>query len=247
MQIDIRQLEHDGPHTTPWHKHESGQLFWLSHGLIVIETEQSQWAVTPGSVGWFPANVHHRAKSMGTVRGKCLYLAPSFGGDSAPHSGIYRADTFIFELLSRICHSAKTLFPDDYRDALLHVLACEMAQMDELPLQLTLPEDRRARNVANELLKDPGCMLNQAQLAQKWGISVRNLSRLFNQETGLSFSQWRQQAKVLSSLQWVLAGLSVAEIAALSGYSNVSAYIEIFRQRFGKTPGQFKGQGQTSA
>ena len=95
--------------------------------------------------------------------------------------------------------------------------------------------------MANELVNNPGCMLNQAQLAHKWGMSVRNLSRLFNQETGLSFSQWRQQAKILSSLQWVLAGLPVAEIAALSGYSNVSAYIEIFRQRFGKTPGQFKG------
>ncbi|HGK7508259.1 helix-turn-helix transcriptional regulator [Kluyvera cryocrescens] len=241
MQIDIHPLEHTGSHATPWHRHESGQLFWLSHGLIVIETELSQWAVTPGSVGWFPANLYHRAKSMGTVKGKCLYLAPAFGGDPSSRSGIYRADTFVFELLGRICHSANTSFSDDYKDALLHVLAYEMAQMTELPLQLTLPEDRRARNVANELLNNPGCMLNQAQLAHKWGMSVRNLSRLFNQETGLSFSQWRQQAKILSSLQWVLAGLPVAEIAALSGYSNVSAYIEIFRQRFGKTPGQFKG------
>ncbi|ECP5716443.1 helix-turn-helix transcriptional regulator, partial [Salmonella enterica] len=116
----------------------------------------------------------------------------------------------------------------------------ELNQLPELPLHLILPEDRRARNVANELLETPGSVLSQTQLAHKWGISVRNLSRLFHQETGLTFSRWRQQAKVLSSLQWIFAGLSVNEVAYLSGYSNVSAYIEIFRERFGKTPGQFK-------
>jgi len=105
---------------------------------------------------------------------------------------------------------------------------------------LTLPVDRRAGNVANQLLKSPACELAQPQLAQQWGLSVRSLSRLFTQQTGLSFSQWRQQAKVVTSLQWVLAGLPVSEVALRSGYSNVSAYIDVFRQRFGKTPGQLQ-------
>lgn len=109
-----------------------------------------------------------------------------------------------------------------------------------MPLQLTLPVDRRARNVANQLLKNPACELDQTQLAQQWGLSVRSLSRLFTQQTGLSFSQWRQQAKVVTSLQWVLAGLPVSEVALRSGYSNVRAYIDVFRQRFGKTPGQLQ-------
>ncbi|MHC0025517.1 helix-turn-helix domain-containing protein [Enterobacter vonholyi] len=106
-----------------------------------------------------------------------------------------------------------------------------------MTLQLKLPEDRRARNVANVLSKKTGYLLNQTQLAQKWGISALSLSRLFHHETGLTFSLWRQQAKIHLSFQWSFAGLSVNEAAYLSGFSNVSVYIEVFRERFGKTPG----------
>ena len=96
--------------------------------------------------------------------------------------------------------------------------------------------------MASELLKNPAGTRDQSQLAQQWGLSVRSLSRLFKEQTGLRFSQWRQQAKVVASLQWVLADLPVSEVAALSGYSNVSAYayIDVFRQRFGKTPAQMR-------
>ncbi|VDR29560.1 HTH-type transcriptional repressor of iron proteins A [Raoultella terrigena] len=84
--------------------------------------------------------------------------------------------------------------------------------------KLLLPTDRRARNVADQLLAHPDSPLTQAQLAQRWGLSVRSLSRLFREQTGLSFCQWRQQAKVVTSLQWVLAGEPIAEVAARSGY-----------------------------
>ncbi|PKE29080.1 AraC family transcriptional regulator [Rahnella sp. AA] len=241
--MKISQIEHDAAHSTEWHKHGSGQLFWLSQGLMIIETELTQWVVTPGSMGWFPANLYHRARSTRAVSGKCLYLEPLSSIHFPLCSGVYGTDTFILTLLERLCLNR----PADYGDALLKVLTCELNHLPELPLQLTLPEDRRARNVANELLKNPGCVLDQTQLANKWGISVRNLSRLFHQETGLTFSRWRQQAKVLSSLQWIFAGLSVNEVAYLSGYSNVSSYIEIFRERFGKTPGQFKETDKLAA
>ncbi|EML9832413.1 AraC family transcriptional regulator [Citrobacter freundii] len=236
MQIKTSRIEYDVMHSTEWHKHESGQLFWLSQGLMIIETELVQWVVTPGTVGWFPANLYHRARSSGAVSGKCLYPEPSSSIYFPVCSGVYGADTFILQLLERLCRNR----PVDYTDSLLKVLTFELNLLPELPLQLTLPEDRRARNVATELLKNPECALNQTQLAHQWGISVRNLSRLFHQETGLTFSQWRQQAKILSSLQWIFAGLPIKEVACLSGYSNVSSYIEIFRERFGKTPGQFK-------
>lgn len=237
------QIEYDAAHSTEWHKHGTGQLFWLSRGLMIIETELTQWVVTPGAVGWFPADLYHRARSAGPVRGKCLYLKPASNMPFPLCSGVYGVDAFILALLERLCLNGSA----DCRDELLKILTCELNQLAALPLQLTLPEDRRARNVADELLKNPGCVLNQTQLAHKWGISVRNLSRLFHQETGLTFSRWRQQAKVLSSLQWVFTGLSVNEVAYLSGYSNVSSYIEVFRERFGKTPGQFKENDKSAA
>ncbi len=235
-------FEYGSGHSTPWHQHTSGQLYWLSHGAMVIETELAQWTVTPGTVGWFPVGLSHSAWTPGRVRGHSLYPEPSSSCLFPSHPGIYGADAFLMSVLTRLCRSAPDAGPEDYLETLLKLLGYELSLGDPLPLQLTLPSDRRARNVANELLKNPACALSQSHLAQQWGLSVRNLSRLFQQQTGLSFSQWRQQAKVVASLQWVLAGLPVSEVALLSGYSNVSAYIDVFRQRFGKTPGQFRGK-----
>ena len=99
---------------------------------------------------------------------------------------------------------------------------------------------RRARHIADELLEEPASQKSQAALANKWGVSIRTLSRLFMEQTGLSFSQWRQQAKLLTSLQWIDAGLAISEVSALCGYATVSAYIKAFRERFRETPRQFQ-------
>jgi AraC-like DNA-binding protein len=69
---------------------------------------------------------------------------------------------------------------------------------------------------------------------------VRTLSRIFINQTGLTFSQWRQQSKIVTSLKWIQEGIPISEVAERSGYGNVSAYIEVFRQRFGQTPGKFQ-------
>ncbi|WP_034947577.1 helix-turn-helix transcriptional regulator [Erwinia oleae] len=232
-------FEYEALHATAWHQHESGQFYWLSRGIIIIETALAQWAVTPGSVGWFPAGLRHRAWVPTHVSGKSLYLNPLSRIPFPSQPAIYGMDAFFLAVLERLFTNAPAPSTVEYQNTLLTVLRHETEHLAELPLQLILPVDRRARSVANTLMKNPDCMLDQAQLAQQAGLSVRSLSRLFRQQTGLSFSQWRQQAKVVVSLQWLYAGIPVGEVASLSGYSNVSAYIEVFRQRFGKTPGQF--------
>ncbi len=150
-------------------------------------------------------------------------------------AGIYSANHFVDGLLERACPDGLRKLSAEYLQSLLIVLGVEIASTSPLPLQLP-----RARNIADALLAQPDTLQDQAKLAQQWGVSVRTLSRLFREQTGLSFSQWRQQAKVVTSLYWVQAGLPVSEIATRSGYSNISAYIEAFKGCFGITPGQFQ-------
>ncbi|MCG7387358.1 helix-turn-helix transcriptional regulator [Pantoea sp. ACRSB] len=237
--MKTRSFRYGAKHATSSHKHAAGQVYWLDHGIMVIETTLSQWTVTPGTVGWFPPGLEHSAWVPGNVTGHSLYIDPPACINFPLYAGIYGADAFTTALLNR-CQNSGSHSTPDYQETLLKLLGYEVMQCTALPLELRLPTDQRARNVANELLNNPASHLDQSQLAQQFGLSVRSLSRLFNQQAGLSFSQWRQQAKILASLQWILAGLPVYEVASLSGYSNVSAYIDVFRQRFGKTPAQFQ-------
>lgn len=155
---------------------------------------------------------------------------------------VYRMNSFLDALLQRASALKDTYYPESYISHLVALLGHEIERLEELPLGLPLPIDRRARNVADELLRHPSMDLSQEQLARQWGVSARTLSRLFINQTGLTFSQWRQQSKVVTSLALIQQGLSINEVASLSGYNNVSAYIEAFRQRFGETPGKFQSK-----
>lgn len=151
-------------------------------------------------------------------------------------------NAFLGSLLQRATDYDGSNYPESYMAHLVALLGYEIARLEELPLGLPLPFDRRARNIADELLRCPSSDLTQDQLASHWGVSVRTLSRIFIKQTGLTFSQWRQQSKIVTSLTLIQQGLSINEVAERSGYSNVSAYIEAFRQRFGETPGKFQSK-----
>lgn len=71
------------------------------------------------------------------------------------------------------------------------------------------------------------------------GASERTLSRLFRQEAGMSFPQWRTQFRLQHALVLLADRTPVTNTALASGWSNPSAFIETFRRSFGVTPGKF--------
>ncbi|MBF9002495.1 helix-turn-helix transcriptional regulator [Vibrio sp. NFV-1] len=242
MIIDIESFKLTETYETPWHEHQWGQLYWLENGIINVETGKAQWSVTPGSVGWTPKDCNHKVKIFTAVQVHVLNLDYSSAQGFPAEPGVYCMNGFLDTLLQRAIECGNSSYPDSYISHLVALLAFEVARLQELPLGLPLPIDRRARNIADELLKSPSSHLSQEQLASHWGVSVRTLSRIFIKQTGLTFSQWRQQSKIITSLALIEKGLSINEVAAQSGYTNVSAYIEAFRQRFGETPGKFQAK-----
>ena len=55
----------------------------------------------------------------------------------------------------------------------------------------------------------------------------------------MTFAQWRQQSRLFAALERLSEGESVTDVAMAVGYSSVSAFIEVFRQSFGVTPGTY--------
>lgn len=155
-----------------------------------------------------------------------------------PQPQLFTASALLQALVERIAQfPAGPLSAPQRR--LLQVLLDEMHAASRAPLQLPLPQDARLLNIARALLNDPASLRSQRDWADWAGLSPRTLSRRFVQETGISFALWRQQARVLRSLEGLSRGAAVAEVADTCGYDNVSAYIAAFRRRFGVTPGAY--------
>lgn len=243
MIIRSEKLEHTKKHLTPWHQHDAGQLYWLNRGMITLETPVQQGALTPGCIGWFPPHVAHRACAFGHMTGFILYLTAEYCRELPTAPQIFSANRLLQALVERIANlNATSLTAQHLR--LVQVLIDELSSAPTAPSHLPMPQDNRALKVAREILENPADPRPQSQWADYGGLSARTLSRLFLAQTGLNFAHWRQQARLLRSMELLAKGDPVGNVATACGYENVSAYIAVFRQRFGITPGGYFAEKQ---
>jgi AraC-like DNA-binding protein len=89
------------------------------------------------------------------------------------------------------------------------------------------------------LIEHPEDERTFAELALWAGLSARSARRHFVAQTGMSFVQWRQQARLALALERLANGEAVAGVAEALGYATPSNFIAMFRKAFGESPGRY--------
>src|SRR5699024_763960 len=110
----------------------------------------------------------------------------------------------------------------------------------EQPLHLPEPRDDRLLAVTKLVEEDPANPVSLAELGRQVGASERTLTRLFQQETGMTFRQWRAELRVHRALLLLAGGLSVYDAAAGCGWANPGSFITVFTSRVGMSPGRYQ-------
>ncbi|NII11323.1 helix-turn-helix transcriptional regulator [Oleiagrimonas sp. C23AA] len=224
---------------TPWHTHVRGQFIYIDSGVVRLRTRFGDWTLPPHRVGWMPPGEEHTVRVDVVSRGWGVFVAPQaacdlperpcvLGDNPLMRELVYRASSWAFE---------DALVPEQQR--VLAVLMDEIRRAPSEPLSLPMPSDRRLARVTQALLIEPGDNRSLDDWAQQAGLSARTMTRLFRQETGCSFGQWRQQARLTRAVQWLAAGRAVSDIAIDLGYESVSAFVAMFRRHFGMAPGRY--------
>ena len=70
-------------------------------------------------------------------------------------------------------------------------------------------------------------------------MSPKTFHRRFLSSTGITFGRWRQQARLLLSLEALAEGQPVLQVALQHGYESQSAFAAAFRRQFGVAPSSF--------
>ena len=127
------------------------------------------------------------------------------------------------------------------QQGLADLILFEIARASKLPMFLALPSDKRSSLVANMILAEPNSKMTVKEYAAAAQTSVRTLSRLFPGETGQTFDQWRQHARILTALE-ILSGekMRIESVSQLLGYSNSASFCCAFRRVIGDSPLQFQ-------
>lgn len=119
------------------------------------------------------------------------------------------------------------------------VVLDQIATTNETPLRLPIPVDKRAACIARQLMATPASLRTLDDMSAGSGASARTIARLFAKQTGMSFGQWRTQARLAHALTRLAEGVPVQLVASEVGYERPSAFIAMFKRELGETPGRY--------
>jgi transcriptional regulator GlxA family with amidase domain len=125
-------------------------------------------------------------------------------------------------------------------DRLRRVLVDELHEAREQALQLPEPRDDRLRGVARVLYENPADTTSLAGLGRAVGASARTLSRVFHDELGMTFYEWRTQLRIYHALVMLAEGHDTTRVAHACGWANPSGFIAAFSEVVGTTPGRYR-------
>lgn len=224
---------------TMWHRHKRAQLIYASSGVLVVTTYQGSWVIPPQRAVWVPSGVEHKTRTVGRVAMRTVYVAPEAARRLPRRCCVVTVSSLLRELILRAVTMPLTYDENGPAGRIMQMILDEIRVFLGLPLHLPMPSDPRLTDICAGLLRDPRRHDSLVAWARRVGTSRRTVERLFCQQTGMTFSEWRQQARLHAALTRLAAGESIKRTAFASGYTSQSAFTHMFRRTFGTTPSRY--------
>ena len=214
---------------------------YASRGVMTVRTEDGTWVVPPRRAVWIPAKTAHSIVMSGPVSMRTLYLRARIAQKLPRNCCVVHVSALLQELILHACQFPRMSRKSKTQAHLIDLILDQLGTTQAIPLQLVTPTDPRAVRVAAILQKDPSEARSLEALCRQAGASKRTIERIFERETNLSLGKWRQQLRLMRSLQLLAGGEKITTAALEAGYSTPSAFIAMFRKALGTTPRKYFG------
>lgn len=224
-------------HVIAPHHHARDQLIFAIRGVMTVQAQGGLWTIPPSHAMWMPAHVQHGIRMDVAVEMRTLYFQPgAVPGRARDGCGVLAVTPLLRELIVRAMSIRPHYDPAGIEGRVMQLIADEVGLLEQQPLSLKLPADKRLKRLCELLLGDIASPASIAQLGEQVGLSERSVIRLFPQETGLSLHRWRQQARLMQAFALMEQGRSITQVALDLGYGSASAFNKMFRKLFGQSP-----------
>jgi AraC-like DNA-binding protein len=224
------------------HSHAAAQLVHATSGTMSVATQNGVLIVPPERAVWIPSQVPHTIDMLSDVSMRTVYIAKGAAAASLPECRVVSVSGLLRHLIL-----AAIDLPADYRligrsRALVRLLLEEISTLDQVPLFLREPTDRRLIAITERLKRNIADNRSLEAWARDANASARTLERLFAKETGLTFAQWRQQLRLIRAVGMLARKVPVTVVAMELGYATPSAFGYMFRRALGVSPKEYFGR-----
>ncbi len=226
-----------------WHTHPDHQLAWAASGVLTVRSDTATWVLPPTRALWIPAGVRHETLSAGAATMRSAYVRPGMCPIEWAEPTPVSASPLLAELIGYLERRELDTGQRAHAEAVLVDLLQPVAMTT---IEVRMPADERARQVADRMTADPADSRTLAEWGREIGASERTLARAFLAGTGVSFGRWRTLLRVQLALVALADGQPVGNVARHVGYESDSAFVAAFRRETGVTPAAyFRGNGSS--
>ncbi|MFY7855059.1 MAG: AraC family transcriptional regulator [Rubrivivax sp.] len=239
------------------HRHDWAQVAYSNAGVLRVTADRHTYIVPPSRAVWIPPGVEHVVTVVEDAELRTLYVhqpqghvGPLSQDSTDPGDGpadwrrcrVLEVTPLMRELVSQLDGSPA---PGPARERLLATLVLdELHRARVVPLGVGLPEDKRLRSLCEAVLDNPARHATLDGWAAEAGASARTVARLFRQELGTTFAEWRQQVLLAKALSMAASKRPMSHIAAELGYASASAFTAMVRRSVGEPPSRFFAAAQ---
>lgn len=229
----------------PVHQHQKGQLSYVEGGIAYVHIQNKTLVIPARHYFWIPQGREHILKvshSATVLRSIFFYV---FDDDKDPFYskvGIYPISDLLLQMIKYTDQWEGPIGREDSRYQFLTTIKNILPEMSTRVLPIALPstENERMLSIMNYMetnIADPHTIQS---VGDRFGLSRRSLSRLFQATLGISFLQYLKLLRMVKAFEMILqTDMSMSEIAYAIGYQSLSSFSNTFFQFTNLRPSAF--------
>jgi AraC-like DNA-binding protein len=233
--LSARRLRHR--EQIDWHDHGEQQLVYARAGVLVASTMAGTWILPPQRALWLPAEVPHAHQAHGATEMRSVGFPRSGPVPGYTRPKVLAVSPLMREAIIALTEEDLAELPEKH---LRQVILDQLKPLPDGPFYLPEPADDRLLAINAMLHQDPADTRTLSQFGAAVGAAERTLSRLFRDQTGMTFPQYRAQIRLHHALRQLASAVPVTTVSHQCGYANASAFVEAFRLATGTTPGAYQ-------
>lgn len=233
------ELLHLSEHQHPYH----GQLIYMIKGTLHVIIGSVDYFLPEGFVGIVPANCLHQLHSRNEMVKMMLVYFPD--NRLVSNFQMRNSNTFLIHNFRYISQLPEEIDRKSQAVSYAFVKAFLQVLLEDdnahyFPLKsIVVPQEKRLESVIQYLNSHFDEEINLSQMAQQFGFTVRNLTRLFKKEN-ISFNNYLNYLRIIHAIELLVNRKDqIEQVGYEVGFKSGSNFSRTFKKFTGVSPSEF--------
>jgi AraC-like DNA-binding protein len=234
----------------PLHSHSKSQLTYVDGGIAYIFTGEHTYFIPARHYIWIPKDLPHYVKvrtSATITRNLYFYTEDDHTDPFYTKFGIYPVNNLLFEMIGFTNNWSGYIEKKDPGYHFVAAIKNMLPQMstESFPIALPTTTNTKLRPIILYMAQNFGQPITLENIAARFSMGERTLSRLFQSTINISFLQYLKLLRIVRAIEMILQdNLSTTEIAYQTGYNSLAAFSKAFFQVTNIRPSDFNRQNR---